>query len=164
MAARAKEGLAEARAAVRTVLTVPRLGPLHQAMAIEGLRTDLEWLSMLVARVDGETPHPVSAWLDVELQRLRSWLGTAPGHDLDPRDESLRAGCGRMQAILLRRRIDRELARSSVGWSADGLWAERFHLSRLQTQVETLEPGSSARNRYGEALTEPDSRSGPAQP
>ncbi len=44
-----------------------------------------------------------------------------------------------MQAILLKRRIERELARSSVGWSADGLWAERFHLSRLQTQVETLE-------------------------
>ena len=141
---------------VRTVLTVQRLGPLHQAMAIEGLRSDLEWLSMLVARVDGETPLPVSAWLDVELQRLRGWLGTAPGHDLDARDESLRADCGRMQAILLRRRIERELARSSVGWSADGLWAERFHLSRLQAQVEMLEPGQSAHDRRGEALAEPD--------
>ncbi len=78
VAARAKEGLADARAAVRAVLTGPRLGPLHQAMAIEGLRTDLEWLSTLVARLDGETPHPVTAWLDVELQRLRAWLGTAP--------------------------------------------------------------------------------------
>jgi hypothetical protein len=155
VSARAREGLAEARTAVRTVLTVPRLGPLHQAMTIEGLRSDLEWLSMLVARVDGETPHPVSAWLDVELQRLRAWLGTPPGHELDARDESLRAGCGRMQAILLRRRIERELARSSVGWSADGLWVERFHLSRLQTQVETLEPGPSASNRHGETLANP---------
>ena len=81
----------------------------------------------------------MSAWLDVELQRLRAWLGTAPGPEHDPRDESLRAGCERMQAVLLERRIERELARPSVGWSADGLWAERFHLSRLQTQVETLE-------------------------
>ena len=147
VAARAKEGLLEARAAVRTVLTGLRLGPLHQAMAIEGLRTDLEWLSTLVARLDEETPHPVSAWLDVELQRLRAWLGTAPGREPDPRDESLRAGCERMQALLLERRIERELARPSVGWSADGLWAERFHLSRLQTQVETLELEPSAEHR-----------------
>ena len=144
LTARAKEGLLEARAAVRTVLTGSRLGPLHQAMAIEGLRADIEWLSALVARLDEETPHPVSTWLDVELQRLRAWLGTAPGSERDPRDLSLRVGCERMQALLLERRIRRELTRPSVGWSADGLWAERFHLSRLQTQVETLELEPSA--------------------
>ena len=152
MAARAKEGLAEAQAAVRTALAGGRLAPLHQAMVIQGLRTDLEWLSTLVARLDEETPQPATAWLDVELQRLRAWLGTAPGPDPDPRDESLRAGCGRMQANLLERRIQRELARSSVGWSADGLWAERFHLSRLQTQVETLELDHSAPLPDGPAL------------
>ena len=148
--ARAKEGLADARGAVRAVLGAPRLGPLHQAMAIEGLRTDLEWLSTLVARVDGETPQPLIAWLDVELQRLRRWLGTAHGPEPDVRDESLRAGCWRMQAILLERRIERELARSTADWSADGLWAERFHLSRLQTRAETLELEPSARNGNGE--------------
>ena len=144
VAARVKEGMLEARAAIRTVLTGSRLGPLHQAMAIEGLRGDLEWLSTLVARLDGETPHPVSTWLDVELERLRAWLGNAPGPERDPRDESLRAGCERMQALLLERRIQRELARPSVGWSADGLWVERFHLSRLQTQAETLKREPSA--------------------
>jgi hypothetical protein len=144
VAARVKEGLLEARAAIRTVLTGLRLGPLHQAMAIEGLRADLEWLSTLVARLDEETPHPVSTWLDVELQRLRAWLATAPGPERDLRDLPLRAGCERMHALLLERRIERELARPSVGWSADGLWAERFHLSRLQTQVETLELEPSA--------------------
>ena len=142
VAARVKDGLVEARAAVRTALAGLRLGPMQQAMAIEGRGADLEWLSTLVARLDEETPHSSSAWLDVELQRLRTWLGTAPGPQPDPRDESLCAGCERMQAILLERRIQRELARPFVGWSADGLWAERFHLSRLQTQVETpeLEP------------------------
>ena len=105
-------------------------------MAIEGLRADLEWLSTLVARVDGETPHPITAWLDVELQRLRAWLGTAPGRDLDSRDESARAGCGRMQAVLLNRRIERELAQSSVHHSADGLWAggSRSHGSRPRSR------------------------------
>ncbi len=146
VAARVKEGQIEARAAVRSVLAGLRLGPLHQAMAIEGLRADLEWLSTLVARLDEETPPPVSTWLDVELQRLRAWLGTAPGPEHDQRDELLRAGCERMQALLLERRIERELTRPSVGWSADGLWAERFHLSRLQTQVETLELVPPAEN------------------
>ena len=63
----AKDGLADLRVALRNVLTSVRLGPLHQAMAIEGLRTDLEWQSALVARLDRETPHPLTAWLDVEL-------------------------------------------------------------------------------------------------
>jgi hypothetical protein len=151
VASRVKEGLTDARAAIRSALTGLRLGPLHQAMAIEGLRTDLEWLSTLVARLDGEAPHPVSAWLDVELQRLRAWLGPAPGPERDPRDESLRTGCERMQAAILERRIERELARTAVGWSADGLWAERFHLSRLQTQVETLELDPSAEIREAPA-------------
>ena len=71
----AKFGLADLRAALRNVLTGVQLRPLHQAMAIEGLRTDLEWQSMLVARLDRETLHPVTVWLDVELGRLRSWLG-----------------------------------------------------------------------------------------
>ena len=54
--------------------------------------------------------------------------------------------------MLLERRIERELARTAVGMSADGLWAERFHLSRLQTQVETLVL-SQAANRPGERIS-----------
>jgi hypothetical protein len=156
VAARAKEGLADARGAVRAALTTPRLGPLHQSMAIEGLRTDLEWLSTLVARVDVETPQPFTAWLDVELQRLRTWLGTASGPEPDPRDEALRAGCGQMQATLLKRRIERELARSPAAWSVEGLWAERFQLSRLQAQVETLQHGRSASDPVGMGSSSPE--------
>ncbi len=152
VASRVKGWLAETRNAVRTVLAGVRLGPLHQALAIEGLRTDLEWFSVLVARIDQETPHPVATWLDVELDRLRSWLGTAVASERDPRDEPVRAGCERLQAVLLERRIERELARTPVGMSADGLWAERFHLSRLQTQVETLVL-SQAANRPGERIS-----------
>ena len=84
VASRVKGWLAETRNAVRTVLAGVRLGPLHQALAIEGLRTDLEWFSVLVARIDQETPHPVATWLDVELDRLRSWLGTAVASEPRP--------------------------------------------------------------------------------
>jgi hypothetical protein len=149
VASRVKGWLAETRIAVRNVLTGVRLGPLHQALAIEGLRTDIEWFSVLVARLDQETPHPVTTWLDVELDRLRGWLGTAVAARLDVRDEPVRAGCDRLQAVLLERRIERELARPAAGWSADGLWAERFHLSRLQTQVETLDLNHIAANHAG---------------
>ena len=144
VAARAKEGLARGAGRRPDRSHRPAARAAAPGHGDRGPGADLEWLSTLVARLDEETPHPVTAWLDVELQRLRAWLGTAPGRDPDPRDESLRAGCERMQAVLLERRIERELARPAVGWSADGLWAERFHLSRLQTQVETLELEPSA--------------------
>ena len=138
----AKEGLTDLRAALRDVLTSVRLGPLHQAMAIEGLRTDVEWQSALVARLDRETPHPVTVWLDVELGRLRSWLGAPAGRDPDPRDEPLRTGCERLQAVVLERRINRELARPLARLSAERLWAERLQLTRLQAQVEALDLAS----------------------
>jgi hypothetical protein len=156
VAARAKEGLADARTAVQNVLGGLRLTPLQQALAFEGLRTDLEWLSTLVARLDQETTHRMTAWLDVELQRLRGWLGTASDRHPEPRDALLRTGCERMQALLLERRTERELARASVGWTADGLWTERFLLSRLQAQVETIELDAFAPRRTGEANGEPD--------
>ncbi|HEX3447054.1 MAG TPA: hypothetical protein VHS97_02310, partial [Isosphaeraceae bacterium] len=73
----------------------------------------------------------------------------------DARDDPARAGCERLQAVLLERRIERELARPAVGWSADGLWAERFHLSRLQTQVESLDLSQVTAIR----LNKPDSGS-----
>jgi len=137
IADRVKAGLAEARVAVRTVLASGRAGPWHQAMAIEGLRSDLEWLSTVVSWLDHEPPHAVTVWLDVELERLRGWVGTADGPDTEPSDE--RAGCERLQAVLLDRRIRRELARPAQEFTAEELWAERFQLSRLQTQVETLD-------------------------
>jgi len=142
VADRVKHGLEDVRVALRNVLTGIRPGPLPQAMAIEGLRTDLEWQSALVARLDRETPHPATAWLDVELGRLRGWLGAPASRDPDPRDEPLRAGCERLQAVVLERRINRELARPSIGSSPEALWAERFQLTRLQAQVEALDLAS----------------------
>jgi len=145
VAGRVKGWLADARETLRGVLTGLRIGALHQAMAIEGLRTDLEWLSTVLARLDRETPHPVTAWLDVELGRLRSWLGAPTGVGPDPRDAPLRAGCERLQAAVLERRISRELDRPWIGSSPEALWTQRFQLSRLQAQVEALElgPGES---------------------
>ncbi len=51
----------------------------------------------------------------------------------------MKAGCEHVHAILLERRIKREIARPSVAWSADQLWMQRFQLSRLQTSVDALE-------------------------
>ena len=153
VADRVKDWLADTRLTLRKVLTGLRLGSLHQAMAIEGLRTDLEWLSAVVARLDRETPHPVTVWLDVELGRLRGWLGTPASRDPDPRDEPLRAGCERLQAVVLERRVGRELARPMIGSSPEVLWAQRFQLSRLQAQVDALELASGespARSRLAQ--------------
>jgi hypothetical protein len=141
VADRVKDWLTEARAAVRNAHGSLRLGPLQQAMALEGLRTDLEWSSAILARLDGETAFPGTAWLDVELGRLRGWLGTPAGHDTDPRDAPLRAGCDRLQAFVLERRSQHELDRPLAGVSPEALWSHRLHLSRLQAQVETLEQG-----------------------
>ena len=74
VSARLKEWLFETRAAVRGVLNGHRLSPLHQALEIEGLRADLEWLSVIVARLDQEATSPPTAWLEVELGRLRRGL------------------------------------------------------------------------------------------
>jgi hypothetical protein len=134
-----KAGLADMRAALRSVLAPARPRPLHQAMALEGLRNELEWLSVLVARLDGETPHPPTAWLDVELGRLRTWLDAPAKHDPDPRDGPLRAGCERLQAVVLERRVNRELNRPTIDLGPETLWTERFQLTRLQAQVEALD-------------------------
>ena len=81
-----------------TSLTGLRLGPLHQAMAIEGLRADLEWLSTLVARLDGETPHPVTrvagrrARAPARLAGHAAWPRCRPARRAAPR--RLRADAG----------------------------------------------------------------------
>ena len=62
--------------------------------------------------------------------------------DPDPRDEPLHAGCERLQAVVLERRINRELARPLARLSAERLWAERLQLTRLQAQVEALDLAS----------------------
>ncbi|HKI20165.1 MAG TPA: ion transporter, partial [Isosphaeraceae bacterium] len=142
VAARVKEWLFETRAAVRGVLNGLRFGPLHQALEIEGLRADLEWLSVGVARLDQEAPHPLTAWLDVELERLRGSLCPSADRHSDPRDRSLYAACEQTQAIVLERRVQHELTRPVAGLSLEALWAHRFQLSRLQAQVANLDLAS----------------------
>ena len=115
VAERVKDWLTESRASLRNVLSELRLGPLQQAMVMEGLRTDLEWLSALVSRLDGETASTVTAWLDVELGVCAAGWRAPAGRDPDPRDLPLLAGCERMQAVVLERRIRRELDRPAAG-------------------------------------------------
>ncbi len=139
VARRSRDWLADIRAALRSVTTGASVHPLHQALAIEGLRTEVEWLSAVIDRLDRETPDPATAWLDVELARLSTSLRVAAGRDSDSSDLPLREGCERLQAVLLERRIKRELARS-IDESAPGtLWGHRFHLTRLQAQAMTLD-------------------------
>ncbi len=155
VAARAKEGLNDVRAAISTVLSGARAGPLPQAMALEGLRGDLEWLSTLIARLDGESAHRMTAWVDVELGRLRGRLARDSSQDLDPRNTLLTHDCERMQSVLLKRRVERELGRAFVGWTAEELWTERFHLSRLQAQVEALDRAALAIDQSGPGDRDP---------
>ncbi len=140
LAARAKEWLDDVRTALRNLLSVSPANSLHQSLAIEGLRNELEWLSVVVARLDRETTHPLTAWLDVELARLMGWLDLSAGRQHDARDESLRTGCEHLQTVVIDRRIQRELARSLELSSPENLWAQRLQLSRLQAQVEAVLP------------------------
>ena len=138
-----KEWLFETRSAIRGVQNGFRLSPLHQALEIEGLRADLEWLSIVVARLDQEATSPLIAWLDVELERLRASLCPSSDHQADPRDRALYAACQHTQAIVLERRVHHELTRPVVGLNPEALWVHRFQLSRLQAQVANLDLASS---------------------
>ena len=144
VATRAKEWLVEARVAARNVLTVLQFEPLHEAMALEALRADLEWLSIVVARLDNEAPQAPAVWLDVELERMRSSLSPPESRHADPRDEPVRVRCERMKAALIERRVRRELGRPMPGASPERPWAHRFALSRLQAQVAALDLASDA--------------------
>ena len=144
VAARVKEWLVEARVAARNTSTVLQFEPLHEAMALEALRADLEWLSIVVARLDNEAPQAPSVWLDVDLERLRGTLGAPDARNSDPRDEPIRARCERMKAELLERRVRRELGRPLHGDTPEFPWAQRFALSRIQAQVAALDLESVA--------------------
>src|SRR5262249_50613903 len=132
--ARVRGWLTETKATVRGVSSELHKGPLHQVLVIDGLRADVEWLSGVLARLGKETPHPLSAWLEVELDRLRETLRRSSGVPADPLDEPIRIGSERLTAVVLVRRIRRELANPLSGCCAEELWTERFHLSRLQAQ------------------------------
>ncbi len=150
ISARLKDWFAEAEGAVRGELGGGRPGPVEHSMVLEGLRTDLEWFGNILAHLEREKPPPLAALLDVELERLRSSLGTPDDRNPDPRDDVLRHDCERMQATVLGRRLRLELLRPVNGSGPEALWMQRFHLSRLQAQYSALnlahepEPGDAA--------------------
>ncbi len=138
LARRSREWLDDIRATLRSLSANAAIHPLERSLAIDGLRSEVEWLSAVIDRLDRETPHPATAWLDVELARLAASLRVASGGEPDAGDVPLRESCERLQAILLGRRIARDLGRSDDGCAPEVLWTHRFHLTRLQAQARTL--------------------------
>ncbi len=142
-ARRINDWLVEAQAATRDALARAREGALRQALLIEGLRADLDWQSSLVALSDGETPPPLSAALEVELDRLSGWLAASAEDESDLVEDAVQQSCDRMQGVILDRRICRELAQPISELSPPALWTRRFGLSRLESHVSDLESSLS---------------------
>ena len=141
LAGRVKEWLSESRITLRNLLTDHTLDPLGRALAVEGLRTDLEWLSVLVARLDCDPPVSRTASLEVDLERVHNGLTlmAEPRRRPDAERECLLARCERMRGVLLERRIRTELGRSTVGATPEQLLTLRLEHSRLQARVSALE-------------------------
>ena len=141
LAGRVKEWLLESRITLRNLLTDHTLDPLGRALAVEGLRTDLEWLSVLVARLDCDPPVSPTASLEVDLERVHNGLtlSAEPRRRPDPEGECLLARCERMRGVLLERRIRTELGRSTAGATPEQLLTLRLEHSRLQARVSSLE-------------------------
>lgn len=135
-----KRSLGETRAALRTIQVDPTLETLGCALAVEGLRGDLEWLSVVVSRLDHEPPQRHTSFLEVELERARNWIVTPAVHSsaADAELERLRGRCDRLLGVLLERRVRREIAAPTSG-SPERLLLLRLHLSRLQAYVDSLE-------------------------
>ena len=141
LAGRVKEWLCESRITLRNLLTDHTLDPLGRALAVEGLRTDLEWLSVLVARLDCDPPVSRTASLEVDLERVHNGLtrSAEPRRRPDAEGECLLARCERMRGVLLERRVRTELGRSTVGATPEQLLTLRLEHSRLQARVSSLE-------------------------
>ncbi len=139
ISARVKKWLVAARLAFQSDTTII-LDPLQLAMTLEGLRIDLEWLGVIIARLDREPFHPVTTWLDIELERIQSILGTTDT-SIDPALEtSIRTRLARTQSLILGRRVRSELAALPAEANAPSFWTHRLALSRLQAQVESFAP------------------------
>jgi hypothetical protein len=140
-----KEWLGESRFILRNLLTDPKLDRLARALAVEGMRADLEWLSGLIARLDCEPPPSPTSALEAELHRLRKGLALVAGRErwIDPEIEQLIGRCDRMERLLLKRRVQCKLSSSASaatgGAGPERLLALRLDLSRIQARVSSLE-------------------------
>jgi hypothetical protein len=142
LAGRVKDWLAEAKVALRGLVTDHLLDPLCRALGVEGLRGDLDWYSAIIARLDHEPPPCRTAALEVDLDRVHNQLVSTPQPDSGPDPElgRLLGRCERLRGVLLERRVRRELGTSTAGAPAERLLAQRLHFSRLQARVASLEP------------------------
>ncbi len=141
LARHVKNWLSEYRTALRHLLSDHTLDRLGRALAVEGMRYDLEWLNVLVARLDHDLPPSRSARLEVELDRIHNELTRLPATSQrsDDQQERLLARCERLRGVLLGRRIEIELGRSSERASAERLLILRLEHSRLQARVAAIE-------------------------
>ena len=92
LAARVKDWISEARNTLRDTLTDHTLDRLGRALAVEGLRYDLESLSVLVAWLDRDPPPSRTARLEVELERVHNGLARFPDPRHRPDDQREPAG------------------------------------------------------------------------
>jgi hypothetical protein len=149
VARRVKDWLSESRFILRNLLTDSKLDRLARALAVEGMRGDLEWQSALIARLDREPAPSPTAALEAGLHRLRKGLVLAAEQErwVDPEHARLIGRCDRMERVLLERRVRAELSLSATSAGPERLLAMRLELSRLQARVSSLEPVSHDNGR-----------------
>ncbi|QEH32267.1 hypothetical protein OJF2_07360 [Aquisphaera giovannonii] len=154
IAARVKEWLPKGKAALRSLVADHQVRRMGRALAVHGMRGDLEWLSAVVARLDGEPAPIATAALEVDLGRvdndLRSLRGG--GREEEARErERLIDWAEALRRALLGRRVRRELAWPAAGMPPERLLAMRLQLSRLEAVVEGA--GGERAAEWAEALS-----------
>ncbi len=136
LANRVRGWLGEAKAAVRALAGNSALDPLAAALALEGLRGDLEWFSRIIARLDREPAHPAAMGIELELDRASSLLEQARLRSAQARLAPLKARSQELAADLLERKITLELAIEPL--DPLGAWRTRFQLTRLAAEAAAL--------------------------
>ncbi|CAN5666732.1 hypothetical protein BH23PLA1_BH23PLA1_30090 [soil metagenome] len=138
------------------LLTRPDLDPLRRASLLDDFRDDLMWLGALVARIEGHSPsHPALA-ARLEADRLGDLLGHPAPPSLEPDRSELSSECRRIQLQLLGRHLEQEIDQSiEPEQEPEELWSRRFALTRLQAEVETLEPVEAEPDRSDLNFGEP---------
>ncbi|WP_165228910.1 ion transporter [Aquisphaera insulae] len=154
VAARVKEWLPLGKAALRSLVADHQVRRMGRALAVHGMRGDLEWLSDVVARLDGEPASVATAALEVDLGRidhdLRAASAAGRPEQLRERDRLI-AWADALRRLLLGRRVRRELAWPAAGMPPERLLTMRLQLSRLEATVEALDDGERSRE-WAEAL------------